>query len=156
MAFIRRKFFNILKYWGPPLGWMLATFYISTDEFSGDQTGSLLWRFFSFVYSGIPQELFDSIHFYLRKTGHFVGYAIFALLLFRAFKSGDMAPWRWKWAIGSLFIAILYAMLDEFHQTLTRHRVGSLYDSLLDTSGAFAALFLLRVIRLERQGRRGD
>ncbi|MCI0391147.1 MAG: VanZ family protein [Acidobacteria bacterium] len=138
---------GILKYWAPPIVWMAAIFYFSTDTFSGDNTGSLLEKIFSFIYPGIMQELLDSIHFYIRKAGHFTGYAILALLLFRACRSGARARWRWKWAIGSLLVVVFYALLDEYHQTFTRHRVGSIYDSLIDTSGAVAALVSLWLFR---------
>jgi len=147
---------DILKYWGPPIAWMSAIFYFSTDTFSGDKTGSLLWKVFSFVYPGITHESFDSIHFGARKAGHFTGYAILALLLFRAFRSGDDTRWRWNWAISSLLVSSLYALLDEYHQSLTRHRVGSIYDSLTDTSGAATALFLLWLLRRESEMERRD
>jgi VanZ family protein len=122
---------------------MSAIFFFSTDRFSGDNTGSLLWKVVSFIYPGIAQEMFDLIHFYIRKAGHFTGYAVLALLLFRAFRSGAAARWRWKWALSSLLVAFLYASLDEYHQTFTRHRTGSIHDSLIDTSGAMTALVLL-------------
>jgi len=138
---------GILKYWAPPIVWMAAIFLISTDAFSGENTGSLLEKIFSFIYPGITPELFDAVHFGLRKAGHFTGYAILALLLFRACRSGARARWRWKWAIGSLLVVVFYALLDEYHQTFTRHRVGSVYDSLIDTSGAFAALISLWLVR---------
>lgn len=138
---------GVLKYWGPPLIWMSAIFYFSTDSFSGDNTGSLLWKVFSFIHPEITRESFASIHFYIRKAGHFTEYAILASLLFRAFRSGAVERWRWKWAAGSLLIAAVYALSDEYHQTLTRHRVGSIYDSLIDISGAVAALILLWLIK---------
>ena len=133
----------LLKYWAPPIIWMSIIFLFSTDAFSGDNTGSLLWTVVSFIYPGATQELFDSIHFYVRKAGHFTEYAILALLLFRAFRSGARERWRLRWALSSLLIAFLYASLDEFHQTFTRRRTGSVYDSLIDTSGAATALVLL-------------
>jgi Predicted integral membrane protein len=134
---------GLLKYWAPPIIWMSIIFLFSTDAFSGDNTGSLLWTVVSFIYPGATQELFDSIHFYVRKAGHFTEYAILALLLFRAFRSGARERWRLRWALSSLLIAFLYASLDEFHQTFTRRRTGSVYDSLIDTSGAATALVLL-------------
>lgn len=149
-------FARVLKYWGPPIIWVSAIFYFSTDTFSGDNTGSLLWKIFSFIYPGITQELFDSIHFYIRKGGHFTEYAILALLLFRAFRSGGAERWRWKWAVGSLLVVVLYALLDEYHQTFTRHRVGSVYDSLTDTSGAVTALILLGLVRRKSETKRED
>src|SRR5262245_62176234 len=132
-----------LKYWAPPIIWMATIFWFSTDAFSGDNTGSLLWKVVSFIYPGATREMFDSIHFYVRKAGHFTEYAILALLLFRAFRSGARERWRLRWALFSLLVAFLYASLDEYHQTFTRRRTGSVYDSLIDTSGAATALVLL-------------
>src|SRR5262249_45265932 len=138
---------DLLKYWAPPIIWMSMIFWFSTDLFSGDNTGSLLWKVVSFIYPAATQELFDSIHFYVRKAGHLTEYAVLALLLFRAFRSGAQARWRRWWALSSLLVAFLYALLDEYHQTFTRHRTGSVYDSLIDTSGAATALVLLWILR---------
>jgi VanZ family protein len=149
---------GLLKYWGPPIIWMSTIFWLSTDAFSGDNTGSLLWKVVSFIYPGVTRELFDSIHFYVRKAGHFTEYAILALLLFRAFRSGAQERWRLRWALPSLLVAFLYASLDEFHQTFTRRRTGSVYDSLIDTSGAATALVLSWFLshRATETQRRGD
>ena len=134
---------GLLKHWAPPIIWMSAIFWFSTDVFSSDNTGSLLWKVFGFIYPGVTRELFDSIHFFIRKAGHFSEYAILASLLFRAFRSGAGARRRWGWALSSLLVAFLYALTDEYHQTFTRHRTGSIYDSLIDASGAATALVLL-------------
>ena len=148
---------GLLKYWAPPIIWMSVIFWFSTDIFSGDHTGSLLWKVVSFIYPGATRDLFDVIHFYVRKAGHFTEYAVLALLLFRAFRSGAGARWRRGWALSSLMVCFLYASLDEYHQTFTRHRTASIYDSLIDTSGAATALVLLwllshRATETQRQG----
>lgn len=142
---------GFLKYWSPPIIWMSAIFFFSTDVFSGDNTGSLLWKVVAFIYPGVTHELFDLIHFFIRKAAHFTIYSIFALLLFRAFRSGAVARWRWKWALSSLLVVFGYAALDEYHQTFTLHRGGSIYDSLIDTSGAVVTLALLWLFRRKRE-----
>jgi VanZ family protein len=134
---------GFLKYWSPPIIWMSAIFFFSTDIFSGNNTGSPLWEVLGFIYPGLTHELFNSIHFYLRKAGHFSVYAILALLLFRGFRSGAVMRWRWNWALASLLVVVFYAALDEYHQTFTRHRSGSIYDSMIDASGGVAAMALL-------------
>jgi VanZ family protein len=132
-----------MKYWAPPILWMSAIFFFSTDIFSGGNTGSLLWKVMGFIYPGLTHELFDSIHFFLRKAGHFTVYAILALLLYRGFRSGAVTRWRWNWALSSLLVVVFYAALDEYHQSFTRHRSASIYDSLIDASGGATALALL-------------
>src|SRR6266542_1830938 len=91
---------GLLIYWAPPIIWMSMIFWFSTDMFSGDNTGSLLWKVVSFIYPGVTQELFDSIHFYVRKAGHFTEYAVLALLLFRAFPSGAATALVLLWLYG--------------------------------------------------------
>src|SRR5262245_59981197 len=72
---------GLLKYWAPPIVWMSVIFFFSTDAFSGDNTGSLLRKVVSFIYPDVTRELFDSIHLYVRKGGHFTEYAVLAWLL---------------------------------------------------------------------------
>jgi VanZ family protein len=149
---------GLLKYWAPPIIWIAMIFLFSTDVFSGANTGSLLWKVVRFIYPGATQELFDSIHFSVRKAGHLTEYAVLALLFFRAFRSGSQERWRRWWALSSLLAAFLYASLDEYHQTFTRRRTGSVYDILIDTSGAATALVLLWFLshRATETQRRGD
>ena len=127
--------------------WMAAIFFFSTDNFSGDNTGSLFYRIFHALIPELTPEGFAPWHFLIRKAAHFTEYAVLALLLFRAFRAGNDVRWRWRWAIGSWFIVVAYALLDEYHQTWTATRVGSIYDSLTDISGGTAALLALWISR---------
>ncbi len=141
-----------LFYWLPPLLWMATIFYFSTDTFSGDNTGSLLWKIASFFRPNLTEGQFDLIHFYTRKAAHFTEYAVLALLTFRALRRGSISRWRWRWAIGSLLIVVLYSLSDEYHQTFTDHRVGTVYDCLTDISGGLTALCLLWLMRRRAKG----
>jgi VanZ family protein len=136
-----------LYYWLPPILWMGAIFLFSTDIFSGEQTGGTLWSIFHSIFPGLTEEQFRPIHSLIRKAAHLTEYGILALLLFRAFRSGDRIGWRWSWAIYSLMIIVPYALLDELHQTYTEARVGSIQDSMIDISGGMIALVLLWLLR---------
>ena len=140
-----------LYYWLPPIFWMAAIFYFSTDTFSGGNTGSLFYTIFHAVFPSLTLEQFQPIHHFIRKAGHFTEYAVFALLLFRAFRAGSIVHWNWRWAAYALAVVVVYALLDELHQTFTRTRGGSIYDSMLDISGGTTALLLLWGVR-RRQG----
>jgi VanZ family protein len=63
--------------------------------------------------------------------------------LFRAFRGDSPVRWQLRWASSALITTALWAMLDEFHQTFTRSRDGTIWDVLLDTCGALAALMLI-------------
>ncbi|MCI0339189.1 MAG: VanZ family protein [Acidobacteria bacterium] len=130
---------------------MASIYFFSTDNFSGENTGSLFWSIFHAIFPDLTEEQFQPIHYLIRKAAHFTEYGILALLLFRAFRSGGMTLWRRSWTIYSFLIVVVYALLDEYHQTHTRSRTGSIHDSLTDIAGGFTALFLLWLVR-RRQG----
>jgi VanZ family protein len=75
----------------------------------------------------------------VRKTGHFSEYFILATLAFRAFRNRVVLPTGVPMAF-----AVAVAFGDEFHQTFTALRTGSLRDVGYDCAGAFTALCLLR------------
>jgi VanZ family protein len=138
---------SALFYWLPPIIWMAAIFSFSTDAFSGENTGSLLYGIFHAIIPSLTPEQFRPYHLFIRKASHFTEYAILALVLFRAFRAGSTVRWSWRWAVYTLLIVAAYALLDEFHQTFTETRGGSIYDSLLDFSGGLTALLLLWGVR---------
>ena len=136
-----------LIYWLPPIIWMAVMFSFSTDTFSGNNTGSLFYSIFHAIIPSLTPEQFRPIHFLIRKAAHFTEYGVLALLLFRAFRAGASLPWSWRWGICSWLIVATYALLDEFHQTFTLYRGGSIYDSLIDISGGTTVLLMLWIMR---------
>jgi VanZ family protein len=130
---------------------MSAIYFFSTDNFSGEETGTPLRAILYSIFPFLTEAQFQSLHFIIRKTGHFTEYGILALLLFRAFRSRAATSWKQSWAIYSLLIIVIYAFSDEYHQTFTESRVGSIYDSLTDIAGGFTALFLLWLVRRKKE-----
>jgi len=79
----------------------------------------------------------------LRKTGHFAGYGMISLVLFRAFRlTLRNAATRLDKGLASHVLAIaatfLIAGADEIHQSFLPNRTGCFSDVLLDTAGALA------------------
>jgi VanZ family protein len=67
-------------------------------------------------------------------------YSIFGMLLFRAFRGGSLEPRAWRWAWSSLLVLVLFAAMDEIHQTLEPERSGSVVDVFIDAAGGIVAL----------------
>ena len=107
--------------WLPLLLWMAAIFYIS------HQPKSAIADFGAWDYV-------------VKKGGHFGAYAILAVLARWALPHPLLA---WLWAV-------LYAVLDEYHQTFIAGRFGSLSDVLIDSLGALAGLVLWAVFQRRR------
>src|SRR5262245_48135533 len=91
----------------------------------------------------MPSRQYRRLHRLTRKAAHLLEYAILAGLLLRAFRAGAMGAWHWHWATRSFMLVALYAGLDEYHQTYTRYRTGTVSDSMLDMVGGLLALGLL-------------
>ncbi|MBS1807163.1 MAG: VanZ family protein [Acidobacteria bacterium] len=143
-------FMRKLFYWLPPFLWMAAIFIFSTDLFSAGNTGGTVTKVLRWLYPAISEEGLQTAHFLVRKAGHFTVYAVLAFLLIRAFRSGAVVRWRRQWATYSFFIVGIYALLDEYHQTFTTSRSGSIYDSMIDLTGGACMLFVLWLLSLRK------
>lgn len=115
-------------------------FYFSTDAMSASNTGSRLEWLLSFLPFQLTAAQYDWLHFLMRKAAHFTEYGLLAWLWLRAFRGARLERWQWRWAIWSFAIIAVWALLDEWHQSFTAQRTGSLSDSLLDMSGGAAVL----------------
>jgi len=118
-------------------------YYFSTDVFSADNTRGVLEKIFIWFVPHPSKRAILTFNYIVRKSAHFTEYAILGALLFRAFRAGDLVRWRFKWALYSFLFAASWALLDELHQSFTQKRGGSIWDSLLDSTGA---LFMLTAI----------
>ena len=145
-----------LRYWFPPFIWMAVIFWFSTDTFSGQETGSVLENILYFIGLSLTAETIATLHFLIRKLAHFSSYAVLGTLLWRAFRGEAEETWRWGWGIGAFLTAAAYALLDEYHQSLTRTRTPSIVDSLIDMFGSLAALAGVWVSSRIRRVRGGE
>ncbi len=95
----------------------------------------------------LPQvvpSFFDSFQDIL---GHFVAYAVLAVLLLWALTGLGARHAAWL----TLLIALLYALSDEFHQSFVPGRHPDPFDVATDLAGAGAALIILNFLRFRRR-----
>ncbi len=104
--------------WGPVLLQMALIFF-----FSAQPKGSP-------VLEGFPLP---------SGVGHFVGYFILGLLLYRVF-NGGMAGWSLRAGIYSFVIGLVYAVSDELHQLFVSGRECSGADIVIDGAALVAAM----------------
>jgi len=133
-----------LKVWIAAGLWMVVIAIESTDYLSSEHTSRILYPILHFLFN-MDLEHFKVWHHYIRKTGHFVGYFILSVLLFRAWKATLRLPslWAMRWATIAFFMSALVASLDEWHQTFIPSRTGAFRDVLLDSTAALTAQFLI-------------
>lgn len=142
---------GLVSAWGPVVVWAAFILLLSSDRFSDAHTASWLSSLAGAL--GITIPLLQVANFIVRKSAHFVEYAVLGMLTFRAVR----ATWTERSYRQALVLAVVaaaaWASLDEAHQhfaTLTR--MGTPKDVVLDSVGAVAgaaagATYLYRRMR---------
>ena len=138
---------SFLKYWLPLLTWLCVIFVGSTDLMSAEQTSRFLVPLLRWLKPDISTEALAQVHFFVRKLGHISEYAIFALLLWRALRSGTNLQMK----LPILFVAAwilcgVFAATDEFHQSFVSSRTASPIDMMTDVCGALIGLAVCLVL----------
>jgi VanZ family protein len=111
--------------WSAAISWMAFMFYLSAQ-------------------SSLP-SLYNRFEDLLSLVGHFVEYAVLALLLRWAIRgffpagTGSAASHAACWAF---VLAVTYGITDEFHQHFVPGRYMDPLDLLMDAIGAAAALLV--------------
>lgn len=134
---------TFLNYWLPPLLWASVVFFFSSASFSSDNTSPLFLPLLQWLLPHARAEWIHSFHYLIRKTGHFMEFFIFAMLLYRAFRGGRGLHWQGRAAAWTLSVVLLYSVADEVHQRFVPSRSGALSDTLLDFFGGCCAVALL-------------
>ena len=132
--------------------WTAVVWTLGGDEFSLAETSKRMSSIIEWIFGDIDGRQKWRIFLMIRKSAHFVEYAILALLTFRAAllsaprNQFTTAPWV------ALFLVATLATADEARQAFSTARSGSPYDVLIDvTGGVVAVLGLLLITRRMRR-----
>jgi VanZ family protein len=132
-----------LKYWLPLLIWLGVIFIGSTDLMSAEHTSRFIVPFLLWLKPGMAPATIRSILFAVRKCAHVSEYAVLALLLWRALRSGPALRMKMSMSFGAVLLACaVLAASDEFHQSFVKSRTPSIRDVLLDVTGGLIGLLI--------------
>jgi VanZ family protein len=107
----------------------------------------VFWMGVIFLLSSIPSlaSPFEPFYdFVLRKLAHMGVYAVLTVLLFHALRRHTDSKTQ-AWLLAAL-LAGIYALSDEWHQTVVPGRQGSFRDVGIDTLGIVGGYALMHVI----------
>ena len=137
---------DLLKAWIAAILWLIVIAIESSALLSAHNTSRILYPVLHFLF-GVDWERFEVWHFYIRKGGHVVGYAILSVLLFRAWRAtlerSDHLRWKLNWAAIAVLGTAMVASLDEWHQSFIPSRTGRWQDVVLDTCAGVGIQILL-------------
>jgi VanZ family protein len=135
---------NLVRAWWPAVVWIGLITFESTDFFSSEHTGSLLYTLLTRLFGQINFYDFLIFHHYLRKTGHVVGYGMLSLLLLRGWRAtlGRVHTLLLRMALLSWLGTAFVAAMDEWHQSYIPSRTGTVWDVALDSVAGVAFLLV--------------
>jgi len=137
---------GIMVRWLPVLAWMVVILSASGDRLSFQHTSRIIGPLVRWLFPHATDDAIHGVVVFVRKSAHVGEYAVLALLVWHARRKAlglKSQSWRWSNEARTIFLVMLYAATDEFHQLFVPSRQASVWDVLLDTSGAVFALLLV-------------
>ena len=153
----RRALAFWLRAWLPVLIAIAVIAAESTEFLGADRTSHPLRWLFEHLFGQVSDELWETLHHLIRKSGHFVGYGLVALTWLRAWWLTLPDSNFLQDALLALLGTAAVASADEFHQTFLPNRTGLARDVVLDCCGAIVLQLLvylfMRVFRPKQLAR---
>lgn len=142
---------TLALYAAPPILWGAAIILAGSDAGSADESRGWISGLLGWIglEHSLSAETVQLINAALRKTGHVLSYALLAFLVGRFCRQLRARLDRVGIAV-SWGVAVIWAGVDEFHQSFFASRGSSLADVMIDAAGAALGLFLYRAW-LQRQ-----
>jgi VanZ family protein len=128
----------------PLVAWLVFISYASTASFNASNTSRIIGPLVLWLFPETSTETLATIHFITRKIAHFTEYAILGFLAARAFRTSPRPAISRRWFLISAALIIVYALIDEYHQSFVPSRTASVFDSFIDMAGGLTALIVLR------------
>ena len=136
---------RFVSHYLPLIVWLAFIFFASTDDFNAGNTSRIIGPLILWLFPHTSPDTLAVVHAMTRKLAHFTEYAILGFLAARAFRTNR------RWFLICLALVVVYALLDEYHQSFVPSRTASIHDSLIDIAGGLTALIFIR----SRKGAKG-
>lgn len=139
----RERFFR----YAPLVLWIGVIFLFSSSQGSMTKTSGFIRPLLEFIFPGITEENQLIYHQYIRKTAHFVEYAVLGFWSSRAFWSSTIEKLRKFWWLAAFILIFITASVDEYNQSFNPSRTGSIYDVFVDLSGGLTMIIFLLLLK---------
>ena len=133
------RFPRFVSHYLPLIAWLGFISFASSDNFNAANTSRIIGPLILWVFPNTSPETLAVVHFIMRKVAHFTEYAILGFLAARAFRTSTQ-----RWFLICAALVVVYALLDEYHQSFVPSRTASIFDSMIDMAGGLAALIFIR------------
>jgi VanZ family protein len=138
------RFPRFVSHYLPLIAWLAFISFASSDNFNAGNTSRIIGPLILWLFPNTSPETLDVVHFIMRKIAHFTEYAILGFLAARAFRTSSHHAIKQRWFLICVSLVVVYALLDEYHQSFVPSRTASIFDSMIDMTGGLTALLIVR------------
>ncbi len=131
--------------YAPLILWAVLILILGSSAGSTAETSRFIKPLIEFFFPDAHPDTFLLVHAFLRKTAHFVEYAILGALAARVFSVFGTGWRRTHWIGLSEAVVLGVASLDELNQSFLSTRTGSGWDVLLDLAGGIFGILLFKL-----------
>lgn len=146
------RFPRFVSHYLPLIAWLAFISFASSDNFNAGNTSRIIGPLILWLFPNTSLETLALVHFITRKIAHFTEYAILGFLAARAVSTSPRPAVSQRWFLICATLIVVYALVDEYHQSFVPSRTASVWDSFIDMSGGLAALIFVR----SRKGRKAQ
>jgi VanZ family protein len=133
--------------YAPLVLWIAVILILGSGPGASAQTSRFIRPLIEFFFPDASPDTFLIVHAFIRKSAHFVEYAMLALIAARAFSLSQVTVSVKPLFVLPLVLTAVVAAADELNQSFYNSRTSSGWDVLLDISGGAAAMALLVFFR---------
>ena len=138
------KFPRFVSHYLPLIAWLAFISFASSDNFNAGNTSRIIGPLIIWLFPNTSPETLAVVHFITRKIAHFTEYALLGFLAARAFRTSPHRAIGQRWFLICVTLVVVYALMDEYHQSFVPSRTASIFDSLIDMAGGLTALIIVR------------
>jgi len=120
--YLQTKIHKFAIFWLPPMLWAALIFTFSAMAVS--KSSEIYWQ-----------------DFVVKKTAHFIEYAVLSFWLYRALLAEGVGKVRS--GVYAVVLSIIFAISDEVHQSYTPGREPRIRDVVIDTIGAGFSIYTI-------------
>ena len=131
---------RVVSHYLPLIVWLAFISFASSDNFSASNTSRIIGPLVLWLFPNTSPETLEIVHLITRKIAHFTEYAILGFLAARAFRTSPRQAIQQRWFLICATLIVVYALMDEYHQSFVPSRTASIYDSFIDMAGGLTAL----------------
>ena len=138
------RFPRFVSHYLPLIAWLVFISFASSDDFNAGNTSRIIGPLILWLFPNTSPETLEVVHHITRKIAHFTEYAILGFLAARAFRTSPPLTIKRRWFLICVTLVVIYALLDEYHQSFVPSRTASIVDSMIDMAGGLTALLIVR------------